>query len=793
MRRPRAPVLVVLGVVCLWLCTYAPLAHAKSFTSALTGQRDVLVVIDDVKVQTQLQSEVDGGRPWCQAEPTIFYMLRQVTVGNPRRHVDFSVSTQSPFLVFPDRDVAVSQTVRTPSVSIGSCSSGVHGTELLYTGTGTTRHSMVALTGTVPTINGEPLPLPMPPAYRFAGVLGLGLDPRADEGTASQRILDTRGVWARTGTAAGWSNASMYFGNRHTLGWILFNTTHAHPYSYRHPAAMHVRARARAEDGFHLRSPVTLRIGDRSWERSAVFLPELPFIEVPEDIYDAAIMPLGIRVHARSTVEGLRDTSWFQHILSTVTLDVDAEGPIAPVAIHADSIVVHHSVGDLDDDARYLLFRRAPPGESRIRFGCAPFRFNVFLDATQADPQSPPVNGSDTTQYPLRLSLAVVEDVERTHTFNILMFPVLVTLMVVYTMGTALTQNVMTQEVEEPTHSLLLELHHGWNMEAAELCGAVCAFITMYVNHPSLDLVPRYAYLMDSDLDTAVTFATLARWIVYILAPLHVTVVLLEVAILYLSRRKTNAARFQKGARADSSRPVSRTLYPLRSRSTRRLRNTPGGSADTGGAGARVKASVEAALVHPVARVLSIAVAPLASLTHTVSGNDVVIGTLRMWNFHLIVRRMCMQFGVIVAMAITVMEGPRKGYNVRILAFVVIIAFIVPCRMMVGLANALLRDVANRGPNPRARTGIRLQVLVYTLTTVAFVAFDVVYLVEPLSTMIFPVFPTSILWAISATTALLLLSIGVATQLDRARGHTTAAGGKTLSKRPPDPIDTMKV
>jgi hypothetical protein len=666
----------------------------------------VLATVDEVVVTAGLRQEIDGGRPWCQSEPAIYYLLHRVVVGNPRRHADFALDTRSPYLVFPDSDVAVSQTLRTPSTTPGGCDAGVLAADVVYVGSGMATHSLAVLG---PLAEGlEPR---LPSRLPWFGVLGLGMDPRAEEASPSQRVRDTRGMWARHGTTTGlgWTNASLYLGDADTRGWIMFNSTAAHPYSYAKPASVLVHATPNADLGYLLQERAQIRIGDREWDRAAVLLPESPFIELPEDIFDAAIVPLDVNVHA----EHVAAAPWFTALHASVSVTLVG----MRLTLDKNALVVSHAVGDVDDVARYFLFRRAPAGTSTIRFGCAPFQLNVFISAA-----------SNTTL--LQLSLAVVEKVAVMNTFNILMFPVLIGLFIVYMLGAALTDNVMSQEVAEPDHSLLAKLHHGWSMEATEVSGAALSLATVLVNAYSLDLVPRYAFLMDSDLATGVAFSAIARWTIGVLATLHITVVVLEVMVVWL-----------------------RTRHPRHPRHPRHQKRAA------------------LALVNTPSTLLAMAVAPFPTLIapqHAhVHANTRIIGTLRMWNFHLIVRRICAQSCMLLATAITVLEGPRDGYNIRILAMVVITAFVVPCHMFASLARALWVDVRLRQGG--ATWAVRAQMGIYTATTAAFMVVIVVYFMEPLSTMVFPVFPASVLWAISALLALFLLGIGVISQIDRSR------------------------
>lgn len=707
---------VALTIATLTLALRCHVAQARSFTSSASAQQNVLVTVDAILVDAGLRRERDGGRPWCQLEPQLYYLLRRVVVGNPRRHVDLVISTRSPFLLLPDDAASTSQTLRTPTVTPEACDSGVLGAETLYVGSGMTTHSAVVI-GPLPSTSALPLPL-TPPG---AGSFGMGLDAKADTSTESRSIHDTRGVWARKGQprGLGWANASMFFGDAETRGWIMFNSTDAHPYSYADRASVSLLATPDAGSGFVLHAPGSITIAGSTWERQVVLLPESPFIELPEDIFDAAIMPLGANVHA----EGVEETAWFTALDGSVA--VTFAGMRFPM--EARAIVVDHIAGDVGDVAKYLVFRRAAPGSHAVRIGCAPFRMNVFLDATSVD---------NDTSAGVSLRLARVEHVADTHPLNVIMFSILVMLFLVYMLGASLTANVMSRDIEIPTHSLLAELHHGWSMEVVEICGALCSTGVILANAAYLDLVPRYAFLMDSDLGTAQSFVRSACWTVSVLGGLHVVVVILELVAVRMDTRGHRAPRWRKGRAARPS-----------------------------------KASA----------LLSVAVAPLATLDNQgpIGADELVMGTLRMWNLHLILRRICGQSCMLLGIAVSVMEGPREGYNTRILATVVVAAFVVPCHMFASLARAVWIDISMGGRG--ARCAMRLQVAVYTVTTLAFMIFVVAYLMEPLSTMVFPVFPTTVLWTISALLALLFLCIGILGQLDLSRKSQTTH----------DPIDTL--
>lgn len=688
-------------VVLLVLVALVASASARPYTKEHTGQTNILTTVDGIVVRTSLRSEVDGGRPWCQAEPTVYYVLHAMVVGQPNRHINFVVDTRSPYLVFPDEEVGVSQTVRTPTVTTTACGSGVLGAEVLYPGSGMVVHSLAVLGRALPLDAG----LAMPDQLPGYGVLGMGMDARAYDAPVSHRIQDSRGMWVRQGAdqGVGWANATMFFGNTDNKGWVMFNTTAAHPFAYDSPTAVTATATPLFDAGYELHQPVHLTIGDNTWERQAVFVPELPFIELPEALFDTAIMPLGANVHEPD----LASRAWHT-MLQRTTVTVQGK----TFGLHEDALVVSHPVGDTRELAKFFLFRRGPPGSSAIRFGCAPFHISAFVDAVQH---------ANATAGGMRLSLAVTDPVAIGHGFNKLAFAVVVVLLLQYEIGRKATSTVVEQQIARPTHSLVQELHHGWSLELVELLSGGVSIAVVVVNLLELNLVPRYAYLMDAPLATGETFAAVVVWSVCVLGALNTVVVALELAVV---------------------RMASTTVTD---------------------------------------RVLSLAVAPFVALQGPVQANTRLMGTLHMWNFHLTVRRICMHVCLLLSLSITCMQGPRNGYSVRLLAAIVFCAFALPATTFVGLCKELWQDAAV-SRSKRASWATRLQMVVYTGCALAFMLFVVIFLVEPMSTMVFPVFPTNALWVISSLVAILAVGMGILGQLN---GRDATKAG------PKDRIDSM--
>ena len=608
---------------------------------------------------------------YCEVSPTAMYIVDDVPIGNPRRKMSFVVSWGQRRLTASDVVWSESQTLE---MVHNDPTCRLDGSEVVYTGAGMCIHTEVNMHS--------------PQGNALPGTGTLGVFPR--KGT---------GLWV---SGTGWSSVSAYFGDMETPGWMIWNSTTPHPYT--RPAvapafvadlnSSTVEGGDSVFKGF-LVPQLSLAIGSTVWSRQGLFVPDYPFIDLPPDVYDAMWTAHQPNVHDR----GHRRERWVHALASSTSVTLQLSG--AAIPLDREALEVAWTTPDHIDDMKWLVFRRGEEGSQHIRFGCRPFRLNIFVDVE-----------ANT------LSLMHVPDLERDHTFNTFVGFVGLSLLMVMYMSSAATRavgrNGPSGTADAPAkrtlqHTLLGFIHQGREMEVIELAIAVVSMVVVWYNVTHLDMQERYAYLMFSSMDQAEVFTRVTLVSTWIAGSLQVCNIVIDAIIVGLAA----AIRRRRKATAGAMHHDPLKAYSLAIR-----------DASFGG-------------LHRLLTFVGKALRTVSVPTTLFADSQFVgTGTFSVWAFHIKFREFCTHFLLVAAFTCTLVRGVRGGTNVQILAAVCIGGL-----YLTGVETGRLLCAAMEDFNkPSVFASSKVQLTMYIVMDGLCIVYMLLFLARPISVAVLPVF-----------------------------------------------------
>ena len=273
-----------------------------------------------------------------------------------------------------------------------------------------------------------------------------------------------------------WQNMSCAFGTAASPGWIMFNTSQAHPFSVESENQIYGSGTFALTPTGAISFPRSvLRLGNQSrWHLDVQFRPEYPFLELPPQVYREVLDAIGL-----SSFTSVYNDEFFAIPATALVnfLQLQLRGIDKPFFLdHAIEVATLQRV---PQEKRFFMLRRGAHDQTHIVVGTNAFGVNVFMHRE---------HWNDTNVF---VSFASVNLIEAAIPLNEYMFSIL---LIVFSLHLILFRSAGAKPSPVPV-----------NLIGSCVMALTCLAIFV-INMWHFDILPRYLFFLGTTKHTASMF-----------------------------------------------------------------------------------------------------------------------------------------------------------------------------------------------------------------------------------------------------------------------------------------------